>query len=104
MYLKSVQKLGIKKDTIKDYFQSNVEEPDWQISQISDRRFRWTKRLKISLVIENKHNVTLLPTFQNCLIGRLYCLQVAVKYKGTNSEQNEFAHNVVSLDVPVLVG
>lgn len=104
MYLKAVQKLGIKKDTIKDYFETHVEEPDWKILQLSDGKFRWTKRLRISLAIENKHNVTLLPTFQNCLVGRLYCLQVSVKYKGTNSEQNEFAHNVVSLDVPVLVG
>ncbi|KAG5418924.1 BUL1 [Candida metapsilosis] len=104
MYLKAVQKLGIKKDTIRDYFQADVEEPDWKISQLSNGKFRWTKRLRISLIIQNKHNVTLLPTFQSCLVGRLYCLQVSVKYKGTNSEQNEFAHNVVSLDVPVLVG
>ncbi|KAI5970060.1 hypothetical protein CANMA_000884 [Candida margitis] len=104
MHLKSVQKLGIMKDTVKDYFRTDLDEPDWNVSQLGNGKFRWTKRLKISLSVENKHNVTLIPTFQNCLVGRLYCLQVVVKYKGTNSEQNEFAHNVVSLDVPVLVG
>ncbi|KAI5965734.1 uncharacterized protein KGF55_001097 [Candida pseudojiufengensis] len=105
MYLKSIQKLGIKKDTIQHYFKTTVhEDKDWSIEQLPKGKFKWNKKIKIYLEVENKNNVNLLPTFQSCLVGRLYCLQVAVKYKGTNNDQNEFAHNTVKLDVPVLVG
>jgi hypothetical protein len=38
------------------------------------------------------------------LVGRIYCLQIVVKYKGSASDQKEFADNVVKVDVPILVG
>ncbi|KAI5955139.1 hypothetical protein KGF54_001700 [Candida jiufengensis] len=105
MYLKSIQKLGIKKDTIQHYFKTSIKDnEDWSIKQLPNNKFQWSKKIKIYLDVENKNYINLLPTFQSCLVGRLYCLQVMCKFKGTNNEQNEFAHNTVKLDVPVLVG
>lgn len=112
LYLKSIKSLGVKKDTIKDYFQiitdSNLlnHEGSWKVEQLNNnsKGFRYCKDLTIPLTILNKNNVNLLPSFQSCLVGRLYCLQVMVRYKGTNNDQNEFADNIVKVDVPILVG
>ncbi|KGU26021.1 hypothetical protein MG7_03396 [Candida albicans P34048] len=135
LYLKSIKSLGVKKDTIKDYFQIVTDnnllnrEGSWKVEQLSNstsnsnsntsnnsnnnnnnnnnnnsKSFRYTKNLTIPLTILNKNNVNLLPSFQSCLVGRLYCLQIMVRYKGTNNDQNEFADNIVKLDVPILVG
>ncbi|EGW30775.1 uncharacterized protein SPAPADRAFT_142942 [Spathaspora passalidarum NRRL Y-27907] len=113
VYLKSIKSLGIKKDTVTDYFKplTNSTHPDllnnelgWKPSQTSRGKIEWVKEMKIPLDRMNKNNVTLLPSFQNCLVGRLYCLQVLVKYKGTGNDQNEFADNIVKVDVPILIG
>ena len=79
-------------------------EAGWKVSQLGNQKFRWTKNLKIPLTAINKNNVNLLPSYQSCLVGRLYCLQVVVKFKGSGSEANEFADNMVSVDIPILVG
>ncbi|QFZ26983.1 putative ubiquitin ligase-binding protein [Clavispora lusitaniae] len=106
-YLKGISQLGIKKDTIKDYFQSLSlqsnpwleSEGSWEAHQLSTKNLRWVKRLNVPLNVINKNNVTLDPSFQSCLVGRLYALQVVVKFKGA-----EDPANMVKVDVPVLVG
>lgn len=110
LYLKSIKTLGVKKDTVKDYFQTIVDpnilnrEGDWKVKQLNNKNFQYTKELEIPLITVNKNNVNLLPSFQSCLVGRIYCLQVALRYKGTNNDQNEYADNVVEVDIPILVG
>ncbi|KAG7665208.1 CPA1 [[Candida] subhashii] len=112
LYLKSIKSLGVKKDTVKEYFKtiSPVTHSDllnneagWKCEQLPNKKFKWCKDFSVPLQAINKHNVTLLPSFQSCLVGRLYCLQIVVKYKGTGHE-NEFADNIVKLDVPMFVG
>lgn len=112
LYLKAIRTLGIKKDTIKDYFMTLTNKHDdiinaegsWKPTQLPNHKIRWVKKLSVPLHVLNKNNITLIPSFQNCLVGRLYCLQVQVKYKGSGGEQNEFADNIVKVDVPLLVG
>ncbi|RCK58842.1 hypothetical protein Cantr_07233 [Candida viswanathii] len=110
LYLKSIKTLGVKKDTVKDYFQTIVDpnilnrDGDWKVKQLQNKSFQYTKELEVPLITTNKNNVNLLPSFQSCLVGRVYCLQVAVRYKGTNNDQNEYADNIVKVDIPVLVG
>lgn len=115
MDLKAIQLLTFKKDTIKDYFRPLThtshpqllnEDHEWKARQSKNntQKLMWSKDLKIPLEIVNKYNVNLLPSFQNCLVGRIYCLQIVVKYKGSASDQKEFADNVVKVDVPILVG
>lgn len=111
LYLKSIKSLGVKRDTINDYFQpinasSNPDafDDNWKINQTTSG-IEWTKDMKLPLKVVNKNNVNLIPSFQSCLVGRLYCLQVIVKYKGGgSSDQNEFGNNAVKTDVPILVG
>ncbi|ODV81713.1 uncharacterized protein CANTADRAFT_3792 [Suhomyces tanzawaensis NRRL Y-17324] len=112
LYLKAVKSLGVKKDTLKDYYktltsQSHPQllnnETGWKATQ-KKGGFRWTKDFTIPLDAINKNNISLIPSFQTCLVGRLYYIQVVVKYKGAGGEQNEFADNVVKVDIPVLVG
>ncbi|KAK6454821.1 ubiquitination pathway protein [Scheffersomyces xylosifermentans] len=113
LYLKSIKNLGVKKDTIKDYYKTinantHAEllnsESSWKANQLPNKKMQWVKNLTIPLIPINKNNINLLPSFQSCLVGRLYCLQVVVKYKGSGSDQNEFADNMVKVDVPILVG
>lgn len=114
LYLESLKTLSVKKDVIKEYFATCTHtthanllnnEGDWKALQSrTTQRLLWTKELKIPLNAINKHNVTLLPSFQSCLVGRIYCLQVLVKYKGSGSDQKEFADNIVKVDVPILIG
>ncbi|KAI3403374.2 hypothetical protein KGF56_003795 [Candida oxycetoniae] len=101
-YLKSAQKLGVKKDIIYNYFKPTSVSDNWDVYQ--QKVFRWSQKIRVPLIVDNKRNINLLPSFQSCLVGRLYCLQIAVKFKGTHNEQVELAHNVVKVDVPVLVG
>lgn len=110
LYLKSMKTLGIKRDTISEYFKPirshthpEIFKDNWKGVQQKEG-MRWTKPVEIPLDPINKHNINLIPSFQSCLIGRLYCLQVMVKYKGGGGEKNEFADNVVKTDVPVIVG
>lgn len=108
--MKAIKTLGVKKDTVKDYFQTIVDpnilnhEGDWKVRQLNNKSFQYTKDLEIPLITVNKNNVNLLPSFQSCLVGRIYCLQVAVRYKGTNNDQDEYADNIVKVDIPILVG
>lgn len=113
LYLKAIKSLGVKKDTIKDFFKTLTHsshdslinsEGGWVIQQLPNQKFKWVKKLSLPLIPINKNSITLVPSFQSCLVGRIYCLQVVVKYKGSGGEQNEFADNVVKVDVPVLVG
>lgn len=113
LYLKGIKSLGVKKDTIKDYYrtltaQTNPEilnnEGGWEAHQVPGKTLKWVKNFSIPLEVINKNNVNLIPSFQNCLVGRIYCLQVVVKFKGSNGETNEFADNVIRVDVPILVG
>lgn len=106
-YLKGLSKLGVKKDTIKDYYQTVtshthpalLSDSNWEGSQLNDKQIRWVKRLAIPMKVLNKNSITLPPSFQNCLVGRLYALQIVLKYKGSEDDLN-----VVRVDVPVLVG
>ncbi|CUM50481.1 unnamed protein product [Debaryomyces fabryi] len=113
LYLKSIKTLGIKKDTVKEYFKtiSNSTNPellnneqDWKAKQMPNKNIKWERELKIPLTTINKNNINLIPSFQSCLVGRIYCLQVLVKYKGGGGDQDEFADNIVKIDVPILVG
>lgn len=113
LYLKSIKTLGIKKDTVKEYFKTvtsstNPEllnnEQDWKAKQMPNKKIKWERKIKIPLTTINKNNINLIPSFQSCLVGRIYCLQVLVKYKGGGGDQDEFADNIVKVDVPILVG
>lgn len=104
-YLIGVSKMGFKKDTIKNYFQNlnasttDLNKDDWKGEKTSAKSTTWSRNLSVPLKIVNKNNVTLPPSFQNCLVGRLYALQVCVKFKGGEDSQN-----TLKIDVPVLVG
>lgn len=111
LFLKSMKSLGIKKDIVKDYFKRYLFPSDsnllkaspWAPIEQADGK-AWEMSVTVPLVPVNKNNVTLTPSFQSCLLGRLYCLQVQAKYKGGNSENNEFADNIIYTDVPIVVG
>lgn len=104
-YLKGLSKLGIKKDMLREYFQTvsvpandpNYEE--WKPQTLSNKQTLWNKKMRVPLVTVNKNNVTLPPSFQSCLVGRLYSLQVKVKFKGSDEHSN-----FTNIDVPVIVG
>lgn len=104
-YLKGLSNLGIKKDVLKDYFQaatvhsSDPNFEDWKPQMFSNLQTFWSKKMRVPLATVNKHNVTLTPCFQSCLVGRLYALQVKVKFKGWDDN-----HNYIQLDVPVFIG
>lgn len=113
LYLKAIKSLGVKKDTIKDFFKTLHHsthdslingEGGWVIKQLPNQKFKWVKKLSLPLIPINKNSITLIPSFQSCLVGRTYCLQVVVKYKGSGGDDNEFADNVVKVDVPILIG
>lgn len=106
LYLKSMKHLAVKRDIIKEYYKGGNPEslPEWKGAQMPDKKVKWVKTFKLPLTVVNKNNVNLLPTFHNCLVGRIYCLQVVIKYKGASGEVNEFGDNVVRLDIPVAVG
>lgn len=104
-YLKGLSKLGVKKDTIKHFFQSittaaNTElmDPEWNLLNSLPEITEWITELDIPLKTENKGNYTLIPSFQNCLVGRLYALQILVKFKGADDGNNAM------IDVPIIVG
>ena len=106
-YLKGLSKLGVKKDSIKEYFQTILptthhlilSEDNWIAHQIEKGKLRWTKEMLVPLRVVNKNNITLPPSFQSCLVGRLYCLQLVVKLKGADEPAN-----TLIIDVPVLIG
>ncbi|GEQ71693.1 hypothetical protein JCM33374_g5379 [Metschnikowia sp. JCM 33374] len=103
-YLKGLSNMGIKKDTFKEYFQNIHVSPhfgndDWIGEKIDFNTVHWSKSVKLPVKILNKNNITLPPSFQSCLVGRLYAIQVSVKFKGGEDSQN-----VIKLSVPVLVG
>lgn len=106
-YLKSLSTMGLKKDILKDYFKrvshgtdsEVLDNEDWRASQTTDGKLLWKKSLLVPLKVTNKSNYTLVPSFQNCLIGRLYGLQIDVKMKG-----GEVNKNHVKIEVPILVG
>lgn len=105
-YLKGVSKLGVKKDVLKDYFQTipiqhneAYNESVWKSQTFANQETLWMKKLSVPLVTINKNNVTLPPSFQSCLVGRLYSLQVKVKFKGHDEH-----HNFAVMDVPVIIG
>ena len=114
LYLESLKTLAAKKDTIKEYYATITEKthPEllndgsrWRPSFDKFKNRIWTKSIEYPLHAVNKHNITLIPQFQTCLVGRIYCLQVAAKFKGTpTSDQKEFMDNVLKVDVPILVG
>lgn len=106
-YLKSLSMLGLKRDILRDYFkrishhnETDVfENTDWKGHQTQDGKMRWVKHLNVPLEVINKNNYTLIPSFQNCLVGRLYGLQIDVKLKNGEDSQNH-----VKLELPILVG
>lgn len=106
-YLKGLSKLGVKKDTIEEYFQTILpsthhlilNDDNWIANQIENGKIRWTIEVQVPLRVMNKNNICLPPSFQSCLVGRLYCLQFVVKLKGAESPAN-----TLTIDVPVLVG
>lgn len=111
-FLNSMSSLSIKKDTIKQYFRSIIpstypeleNKEGWQITQRPGKKLEWRRTLSVPLMIVNRNNITVPPSFQSCLAGRVYCLQVYVKYKGSGNESNEFADNLQKIDVPIFVG
>ncbi|KAF3985108.1 hypothetical protein FT663_05346 [Candidozyma haemuli var. vulneris] len=105
-YLKGLSKLGVKKDTIQHFFTPIVSasKPElfnctWKARELINGNIEWSCELDIPLQIANKNNYTLIPSFQNCLVGRLYALQMVVKYKGGDEGSNQ-----LKIDIPVLVG
>lgn len=108
--LRAFRTLGIKKDTIQDFFKPltaathpQLFSDDWQaVQQQVSNQIKWVKSMSIPLHCINKNNVTLIPSFQSCLVGRLYCLQVNVKYKGAEAQHPTV--NTVHVDVPIIVG
>lgn len=105
-YLKGISKLGVKKDTIQNFFEpinfsSSLDslQYEWTATETHNKRLEWRTELTLPLKISNKHNYTLVPSFQNCLVGRLYALQIIVKLKGAENGTNE-----MKVEVPVLVG
>lgn len=106
-YLKGISLLGIKKDTIKDFFETYPQHSNpwvdtkgkWVAQQLNSKELRWVRNFDVPIKIINKNNVTLDPSFQSCLVGRVYALQVVIKFKGI-----EGPANMVKVDVPVLVG
>lgn len=106
-YLKGLSKLGVKKDTIKGYFQTLTasveplffENASWAAHQTSEGQTKWLLCLDVPLKLVNKNNITLPPSFQSCLVGRLYCLQIVLRLKGADE-----ATNTLKIDVPILVG
>lgn len=97
-YLKSIEKLRIKKNVIKEYFASVSSEDlneNWRWENND-----WYQKMQVPLNVVNKNIDNLLPTFQGCLVGRVYCLQVVVKFQG----QNHNGEDELRLDVPVIVG
>lgn len=111
LFLKAMKHLAVKKDTLREYFApvtstlhpTIVGGEGWLCAQ-HERGFRWTREIEVPLKVLNKNNVNLLPSFQSCLVGRQYCLQVMVKYKGGSSENGDFGDNVVRVEVPVMIG
>lgn len=113
LYLKSLKSLTFKKDVLKEFFQKMTHtshpellnsESSWKAKQSLKNKMLWYKDIKLPLNLVNKSNVNLIPSFQQCLIGRVYCLQVVVKFKGSGSDQKEFAENILRMDVPIFVG
>lgn len=104
-YLKGLSKLGVKKDLLKEYFQTVSIQPsdpnceDWKPQTFANGQTLWNKKMSVPLITINKNNVTLPPSFQSCLVGRLYSLQVKVKFKGSDEH-----HNFTNIDVPVIIG
>lgn len=105
-YLKGISLLRIKKHTIKDFFETNHSQSspwletrgEW-VTQSTPCGSRWTRTLEVPAKIINKNNVALNPSFQSCLVGRLYALQVVVRFEGA-----ETPANILKVEVPVLVG
>lgn len=114
LYLQSVKTFLVKKDTVKDYFRTLTShthgellnsESEWKSEhRPGTAQLRWLRTMEVPLETINRHSIHLVPSFQNCVIGRLYCLQVVIKFKGAGGEQNEYADNIIKLDVPVIVG
>ncbi|OBA22925.1 hypothetical protein METBIDRAFT_38171 [Metschnikowia bicuspidata var. bicuspidata NRRL YB-4993] len=103
-YLKGLSNMGIKKDTLKEYLQnihssSQFGNEDWTGEKVDFDTVLWSKSLKVPIKVLNKNNITLPPSFQSCLVGRVYSIQVYVKFKGGEDSQN-----VIKMLVPVLVG
>lgn len=114
LYLQAVKTLTVKKDTVKEFYQLLTlhthadllnSEAAWQMCvKPGTARMEWVREMEVPLHVINRHNINLITSFQNCMIGRSYCLQVIIKFKGSGGEQNEFADNIIKLDVPVVVG
>lgn len=115
LYLKALQTLTFKKDIIKDYFQTFTQtnnanllnnENDWKAKQSLNHQqnLLWTKSIRIPLTPTHKNNINLIPSFQTCLVGRVYSLQIVVKYKGSGSDQKDSTDNVLRMEVPIFVG
>lgn len=104
-YLKGLSKLGVKKDLLKEYFQTvpvqqnNCICEEWKPQIFANQETLWNKKMRVPLNTINKNNVTLPPSFQTCLVGRVYSLQVKVKLKGSDEH-----HNFTNIDVPVMIG
>lgn len=92
-FLKLARTLRAKRDVIGGYFQPWTPlAPDKWASDGGHARFRAT----VPLVVINKANVNVIPSFQTCLVGRSYCLQVVVRLKGDG--------DAMVCEVPVTVG
>lgn len=92
-YLKGLTSMSVKKDVVKDYFHKahagDLEEGEWvKVDGL------WRKKVSAKLRVKST-SLTLVPSFQHCLLGRLYCLQVCVRFKG---------ESLCCVDVPILVG
>lgn len=106
-FMKGINNLNIKKDLYKDFFVSlsshsnaaHLNGNKWTRLSETMGEVHWLKNLDIPLSVSNKGNLTLPPSFQCCMVGRLYALQVVLKFKGA-----EEPLNVIKLEIPILVG
>lgn len=92
-FLKLVQTLRTKRDVIGNYIQPWTPPSTDKWSYDGDVA---TFKASVPLVVINKHNVNVIPSFQTCLVGRSYCAQVVVRLKGDGE--------AMVCEVPVTVG
>lgn len=91
-YLRSVKTLGFKRDKIDGYFAPwTPTKPKWH--QLDGEK--WKTVMTVALKTENRFNDNIVPSFQTCLTGRLYRLQLGVKMKGEGK--------VMEAEVPITI-
>ena len=109
-HLKGMNSLCIEKDEVKDFFKgiTSSNHPDllyleegWVAKMSPTSKLIWARQLTLPLEIINKGNITVVPSFQNCFVGRCYSVQICVRFK--HASVCEDGGNIATTEVPVLV-